>query len=86
MPTAMKVCEPNAATAAAFALPEDSRLFDDYPDLLTPTHIAELTGFTVQYVRRLCRERRLPAVQIGARQWFVPKPRFIEYVNGGGIG
>lgn len=66
----------------SLALPESFELFDSYPDLLTPTHIAELTGFTVQYVRKLCREHRLPAVQIGVRQWFVPKPRFVEYVNG----
>lgn len=63
-----------------------SELFAGYPDLLTPAHIAELTGFTVQYVRRLCRERRLPAVQIGSRDWFVPKVRFVEYVMGGGDG
>lgn len=60
-----------------------SPLFGQYPDLLTPAHIAELTGFNVQYVRKVCREGELPAVQIGARQWFVPKPRFVEYVMGG---
>ena len=60
-------------------------LFVGYPDLLTPAHISELTGFNVQYVRKLCREHRLPAVQIGSREWFVPKPRFVEYVNGGGV-
>lgn len=63
-------------------LPDDYELFDSYPDLLTPSHIAEMTGFTVQYVRKLCREHKLPAVQVGARQWFVPKTRFVEYVNG----
>lgn len=57
-------------------------LFAQYPDLLTTAHIAEITGFNVQYVRQLCREQVLPAIQIGARAWFVPKTRFIEYVNG----
>lgn len=61
-------------------------LFAAYPELLTPAHIAEITGFTVQYVRRLCRTGRLPAVQIGTRDWFVPKPRFVAYVMGGGDG
>lgn len=69
--------------AAREAVTEGAEMFDGYPDLLTPAHIAELTGFTVQYVRKLCREHRLPAVQIGERQWFVPKRRFIAYVNGG---
>ena len=61
----------------------DNELFADYPDLMTPAHIAKLTGFTVQYVRRLCRTGKLPAVQIGKRDWFVPKVRFIAYVMGG---
>ncbi len=59
-------------------------IFAAYPDLLTPAHISELTGFTVEYVRKLCREHKIPAVQVGGRQWFVPKPRFVEYVMGGG--
>lgn len=63
---------------------EPPEIFSTYPDLLTPAHIAELTGFTVEYVRRLCREHKIPAVQVGGRQWFVPKPRFVEYVMGGG--
>ena len=62
----------------------DAELFADYPDLLTPAHIAKITGFTVQYVRKLCRQGKLPAVQIGMREWFVPKLRFIAYVMGGG--
>ena len=63
---------------------EGTTLFSAYPDLMTPAHISELTGFTVEYVRKLCREHKIPAVQVGGRQWFVPKPRFVEYVMGGG--
>lgn len=63
---------------------EETTLFSAYPDLLTPAHISELTGFTVEYVRKLCREHKIPAVQVGGRQWFVPKPRFVEFVMGGG--
>lgn len=63
---------------------EGTMPFSAYPDLLTPAHISELTGFTVEYVRKLCREHKIPAVQVGGRQWFVPKPRFVEYVMGGG--
>lgn len=59
-------------------------MFAQYPDLLTTAHIAEITGFNVQYVRQLCREQVLPAIQIGARAWFVPKTRFIDYVLAGG--
>ena len=58
-------------------------MFAGYPDLLTPKHIAALSGFSVDYVRRLCREHKLPAVQLGSGAWFVPKPKFIAYVMGG---
>ncbi len=72
--------QPNSIDAAQ-EMPVE--LFSAYPDLLTPAHISELTGFTVEYVRKLCREHKIPAVQVGGRQWFVPKPRFVEYVMGG---
>lgn len=81
MMTASKGAKADVATVV---LDADVELFSAYPDLLTPAHISELTGFTVEYVRRLCREHKLPAVQVGGRQWFVPKPRFVEYVMGGG--
>ena len=68
------------------SLPADgtgTTLFSSYPDLLTPKHISELTGISVQYVRTMCREGRLPAVLIGESRWYVPKTRFISLVNGG---
>ena len=73
-----------AAISAGLSLEKAPELFAGYPDLLTPAHISELTGFNVQYVRKLCREHRLPAVQIGSREWFVPKPKFVDYVMGEG--
>ena len=75
------ICQSSSDGAALGASVE---LFSAYHDLLTPAHISELTGFTVEYVRKLCREHKNPAVQVGGRQWFVPKPRFVEYVMGGG--
>ena len=60
-------------------------LFAGYPDLLTPKHISELTGISAQHVRTMCREGKLPAVLIGEARWFVPKTRFIEFVNGAGV-
>ncbi len=58
-------------------------LFAGYPELLTPTHIAEITGMTAHYVRTLCRRGKLPAVQIGESRWYIPKVRFVEFVMGG---
>lgn len=60
-------------------------LFAEYPELLTPAHIASITGMTVQYVRTLCRKGKLPAVQIGESRWYVPKVRFVEFVMGGSV-
>lgn len=61
---------------------DSTELFAAYPDLLTPADIAEITGMTVEYIRRLCRKGKLPAVQIGESRWYIPKTRFIAYVNG----
>lgn len=58
------------------------RMFCGYPELLTPAHIAEITGMSVQYARTMCRTGMLPAVQVGKSRWYVPKQRFIEFVNG----
>ena len=57
-------------------------MFAGYPDLLTPAHIAEITGMSVQYARTMCRTGMLPAVQVGKSRWYVPKQRFIAYLNG----
>lgn len=57
-------------------------IFADYPDLLTPAHIAEITGMSVQYARTMCRTGMLPAVQVGKSRWYVPKQRLIAYLNG----
>ena len=56
-------------------------MFSGYPDLLTPAHIAEITGMSVQYARTMCRTGMLPAVQVGKSRWYVPKQRFIDYLN-----
>ena len=61
---------------------ESKDLFDGYPDLLTPQHIAEITGQCQATIRSLCISNALPAVRIG-RRWYVPKQDLIEYVRGG---
>lgn len=78
--------EASAAEAARDEGPSRSQLFEGYPDLLTPSDIAELTGLSVQTVRGLCRSYTLPAVHIGGRSWYVPKPLFIDFVMGEGHG
>lgn len=65
----------NAAT-------DNTEMFAGYPDLLTPAHIAEITGMSVQYARTMCRTGMLPAVQVGKSRWYVPKQRFVAFLNG----
>ena len=58
---------------------------DGYPDFLTPEHMGEITGWTVDYVRRLCRAGVIPASRpVNHRRWFCPKPLFIAWLEGGG--
>ena len=60
-------------------------LFSGYPDLLTPAHIAEITGQCEATARAMCARGELPAVRIGKR-WYVPKPSMVEFVSGGRDG
>lgn len=60
----------------------DYELFASYPDLLTPAHIAEITGQCEATARAMCARGELPAVRIGKR-WYVPKPSMVELVLGG---
>lgn len=56
-------------------------LFEDYPDLLTPAHLSEITGQCEATIRSLCGRGKLPAVRIGKR-WYVPKTAMSAFVNG----
>ncbi len=55
-------------------------LFEDYPDLLTPAHLSEITGQCEATVRSLCSKGKLPAVRIGKR-WYVPKTAMVSFVE-----
>lgn len=56
-------------------------LFEDYPDLLTPMHLSEITGQCEATIRSLCGKGKLPAVRIGKR-WYVSKTAMISFVEG----
>ena len=71
-----------ATMAAHVEAPRPKAFLEDYPDLLTPAHIAEITGMTAHYTRKLCRDGNLPAVQVGESRWYVPKKKFVDMVMG----
>lgn len=52
----------------------------DYPDFLTPKHLAEITGLSEQTIRRMIHEGEIPGRKIG-RSLFSPKTKFLEYMN-----
>ena len=58
-------------------------LLADYPDLLTVSHVCEQTGLSEQTIRALINDGKLPGCRIG-RRLYVPKTRFVEYVEQGG--
>lgn len=74
-----------AAEVTTETISDATEFLDEYPHLLTPRGISSITGFSVCYSRKLCREQVLPAVQVGSGHWFVPKPKFIEYLNRTGM-
>lgn len=71
-----------AQSGKARALGDNFELIDSYPGLRTPSHIAELIGFAVHHVRKLCREHKVLAVQIGVRQQFMLNLRFVKHMSG----
>lgn len=72
-------------TSAASPTMENRQLFDGYGDLLSIQDLSEITGLSEQTLRAEVVNGRLPGCRIG-RRLYVPKSRFIEYVEqGGGI-
>ena len=74
-PRLLYVSEQPPITAA------DYELFSDYPDLLSPADLADITGQCEATMRSMCAKGRLPAVKVGKR-WYVPKPAMVEFVMG----
>lgn len=63
----------------------EAAAFEKYPDLLTVQHIKEITGLSEQTIRAEINLGELPGCRIG-RRLYVPKCKFIEYVeNRGGL-
>ena len=73
------IASSNAPGKAAVAPSVNTEFLQDYPELLRPSHIAEITGMHASHVRSLCQEGTIPAVRVGSR-WLVPKERFIRYI------
>ena len=44
----------------------------DYPPMVSPRQLGELTGMHPEAVRRLCQSGQLPARKIG-KQWFIDR-------------
>jgi len=52
-----------------------------YPDLLSATDIAEMTGYSSAAVSRWCRNKSLRHFVIH-KKYLIPKPYLLEYVTG----
>lgn len=49
-------------------------------DLIGTEELRDLTGFDIQTVRCLLREKEIPGLKIGSR-WFVPKKQLEEFLT-----
>lgn len=54
--------------------------FDQYPKLLTPNQAAELSNVSAFTIRKLCREGKLKALQIGS-VWRINRDALIHYLG-----
>lgn len=54
--------------------------FDAYPKLLTPKQAAELGNVSAFTIRKLCREGKLKALQIGT-VWRINRDALIHYLG-----
>lgn len=56
---------------------------DDCGDFLTIQDVAQCSGGAVceATIRKACVDGTLPAQKLG-RRWFIPRKKFIEYMNG----
>ena len=52
------------------------------PDLMTTEDAAVWLGWTEEYVRRLARQRRIPAVKLG-REWRFFTQQLVEWLHQG---
>ncbi|MCM1329982.1 MAG: helix-turn-helix domain-containing protein [Ruminococcus sp.] len=55
--------------------------WDEVPVVLDPPYVAWLLGCTDMYVRKLCREGKLPAFKLGG-MWRVRKDELEAYTKG----
>ncbi len=52
----------------------------EVPRMRTIQQTADLTGLSYHYIRNLCRQGQIVAVQSG-KKWLVNLDKFIEYLN-----
>lgn len=54
---------------------------DGYPPLLSVKHLHQMTGLSVQTIRKLMNDGSLPSCRIG-RRMYCPRSAFEAYING----
>jgi excisionase family DNA binding protein len=64
----------------SFKFPEQSQFSNPIlNNLITVRSAAELTGYSIQYLRRMLRSGKLPGVKVG-QMWFIQAKPFLNYV------
>jgi excisionase family DNA binding protein len=70
-----------AAAPSVTAKDHNAIIPDSYPILLSAQQCAELLHLSPGRVRGMCRDGRLPGIQIGQR-WIVPRSRLEQMLSG----
>lgn len=59
-------------------------MFADYPELMKPKHVAQAFGLTSQRINQLCREGKIPSVQVSERRRVIPKSALQRWIENRG--
>lgn len=61
----------------------DHKGLDEFPDILTAAHVAEMLGMNLDYVRKMSRQGKIPAHKMpGGRAFRYFKDEVVEWLRG----
>ena len=61
-------------------IPEEERMLEDYPSIMTPAECMEALGIGRTMFYKLVGTGELPAKRVGSKIWRVAKTDLIEYI------
>lgn len=56
-------------------------MFDNYPDILTPSEAMELLGIRKNLFYKLLKDGTIPAKRLGNKVWRISKKELIHFIS-----